>query len=406
MERDNKSRKIFAHVLNYGMNDLLLLLIPFVTIPLLSNHYGREAYGTFMLSKVIATSLGVLVDVGYRNVGIVGLTETKSLQEYFHVSTSLKFWIFISVGFVYLLVTLIFGLDSIFVILFLANIEFILIPRYLLIAKRWLTLMSKVFFVIAFLQIGGVLYVISHGHSIQSVALVFSSSYLVAGLLCFGYIKRKESDLVTMGLLTSLKVPEGFDQNKFYLGKNILGILKDKLAYFVTAGFVGNAAILEIDIGLRLINLLIRPFGIVNNLMIRNASANKLNRTYFNKQLKSTLVVAIMFVAITILLVPKLLPIIFVEDINYMPIGILVVSLVFLSFTTYVNSNILVLHKKTKDVFYSSVIVSIFYLGILGLLLSLNISEIISITISILSTYFVEALVAYYFKVNVRWSER
>lgn len=401
-----KHTQFLKHFLNYSFNDLLLLLIPLIIIPLISNTYGRELYGLFVVAKVIASSLGVVIDLGYRNIGIVGVEETDDYKEYFENSTSLKILVFITLGILYFIISLILDLKPIYFILYLSNIEFILIPRFLLISRRWLPLLSKVFFTLGTIQVCSILFIIYFKLSLIWIAAAFPFSYLIAGVVCFIGIKRKEKKLITYSLFTKIYLPKDRSRNLNYLGKNIIGIIKDKLAYLITQIFVGNTSILELDIGLRLINLFVKPYSIVNNLLIKSGSKNKFNRRYFDVQIKWILITSTILVLLTLFIAPKLLPIIFKEQLNYTPIFILIFSLIFLSISSFINSNILVLRNKTDKVFRATVVVTTYYLiSLIVLLKYTSLNPLLGITISITTTYFIEFLIVNYYKHNLQWEK-
>lgn len=394
------------HFVNYGINDVLLMLIPLIIVPLISNAYGREIYGAFVVAKIIAASLGTVVDLGYRNVGIVGIEETSDQKKYLENSTSLKFLAFLIIGFVYFIMSIVLDLDWIYVVLYLSNIEFILIPRYLLIARRWLPLLSKVFFTLGAIQVGLILFLVYHKFPILYVAFVFPLSYLIGGILCYIGINRNDKRLISFALITSVNIPKDHGRNLNYLGKNIVGILKDKLAYFITQVTVGNTSILELDIGLRLLALMVKPYSILNNLWIKSGSINKFSRNYFDTRLKWILITSIILVLGSIVLAPIMLPLVFNEHLNFKPIFILIGSLVFLSSSSFINSNILILRDKTDLVLRSTIIVTCYYLMSLFVLLRFtSMNSLYSIAISISLTYFFEFLIVYLYKRKLRWEK-
>lgn len=218
----NHRRQVFKNIFNLGLIDSISMVIPIVSLPLLTKSLESSAFGFYMLFITVVYFGHTIVDYGTQYSGIrqisLGISEKKSLAPIYEETQGMRFALLM----IYLCLVTIYGIFSSSVehILLLTLGSAIYLAGYILMSS-W------------FLQGTG---------QTSSLAIVSISTKLTHLFLIFLFVKSPEDlslaiylfSLMSLlgGLLLSFKIRIKLNA-RLFICKNVLTNLKDNFDVFV-----------------------------------------------------------------------------------------------------------------------------------------------------------------------------
>ena len=389
-----KKKRIIADYFNYGVFDIIAIVIPIIIIPLLVDVFGRTGFGEIVLARAYSGVAGVFIDFGYKNSGSKNIAGKNNNVLFLNTSLTIKFLIFILGGFIYGLLCFKFSNNPLFYFAFyLLNLQSILIPNFLYVGIGEFKILTKIGFIVSLIQILLFFILIKKYELLILVPLIYLISYIIGGVYSYFQLKKINKNYFKFIKIKKAFVP--WNENLVFVKKNSLGIIKDRLSYFIIGYFIGKASLLEFDIGMKLVNLLSRPISIFSNIIIRKSMELSANKNFFFKQLKYVIFFSFTIWCLSSLILPFVIEFILHEPIDISILIILSVSSIFLNITSFINSNGLLVFNKSKDIFRGMLLATMTFLLLLLILFQFEIIKpIYVIIIATVSTYLLESLYA------------
>lgn len=395
---------------NFGYITLLqifVVLIPLLTYPYLVRILGRELYGLVITAQVVASYVSLAIDFGFKSVTAKEVSiyrgDKKKLSEI--VSSVLVVRILICMASFIIYVAVINLVESykehnlLFFFSFLLIFNELLFPQFYFQGIEKMKRISLINIGTKTLFILLVFIFIKNESDYYLVPLLTSVGYFLGGVISLYIIFIKD------GL--SFYIPS-YDILKYYtidafpiFTTKVVASIKDKFSYILVGSFIGMSEVVIYDLGSKFTNLLVKPVTTLSMVLFPKMSKER-NVDLFWMILKYSFICIIALIAITNIILPKLVSLIISEQLDLLPLRIFLIAPLFLSISSYISSNLIIALGHNIYVFYSILITTIVYVSLTALAYYNNVLNSVLVFIGItVATYISEFIYRIYVSIKI-----
>lgn len=395
-------RKIVINFSSLAFVRILVMLTPFVYLPLLIRVLGVELYGSMVLYQSIAFLASAFIDFGFDLSATKRLSKIRFKLEKKNLVYSsvifIKLAIFLSVSLFVIVLSFLIDRDNILIIFIfiISTIESVFFSKWYFqgIEKMYLipiiTLTSRIF-LISFIF----LFVKSESDLIYYPLAILGSS-LISSFSSMYYVRFVDGVKISFQKQIILKL-YFFDSLPLFFSR-VFTLVSSKLSVFFINYFFGREYVAYYDVAEKIISILLIPLQMINQVLFPIVSRNK-SVTFV---LKTMAVIFPLFSSAAFILNVNsvyIFEIIDVED--YEKIGTILSILIFIipiqSLNYFLGNTILVVHGLTKEFTYSVVCSFIFLFVCLAAIFTFDIHNIESVAIAQVGAFGVMLVFRFYF---------
>ncbi|MGN8226123.1 oligosaccharide flippase family protein [Gracilimonas sp. BCB1] len=357
---------------NFGYISLLqifVVLIPLLTYPYLVRVLGKELYGLVITAQVVASYASLAIDFGFKRVSAKDVSihrgDKDKLSEIVSSVLVVRGLICLVSFLIYIgVINIVASYNEhfyLFIFSFLLVFNELLFPQFYF---QGIEKMKRISF-------------INIGTKTLFVALIFifiksqSDYYLVPLLTAIGYFLGGVISLYIIFIKDGLNffIPS-YDRLKYYtvdafpiFSTKVVASIKDKFSYILVGSFVGMSEVVIYDLGSKFTNLLVKPVTTLSMVLFPKMAKDR-NVDLFWKVLKYSFLAMIVLIAITNIILPKLVLLFIGESIDLLPLRVFLIAPLFLSVSSYISSNIIIAFGHNKYIFYSILVTTFVYVSL------------------------------------------
>lgn len=352
---------------------IFTLLVPLVTYPYLIRVLGAELYGWVITSQVLVSYFSLFIDYGFRKVTTRHISVNRSdLQKLSEIVSSVivvKFILWVISLMIYLII--IFCIqpyrEHILLFLFSYGITFndLLFPQFYFqgIEKmKYVTMLNivikSIFLVLTFLFI-------SSQADYFLVPVFLSIGSLLGGIIAFYIMFYRHGLSFSFPSIGTLRYYTKDATPVFCT--DMICTIKDKLNYFLIGGTLNMSDVAIYDLGSKLMNVVARLVSVIGVALFPRMARER-NILLFKKSGGLIVLVTLAFILVLELLLPIIVPFLYAEKIDLLPIRLYLLAPLFLELSSFISSNLFIALGYNKFVLYSIVFTTIIYVTILSLM--------------------------------------
>ncbi|WP_162270792.1 oligosaccharide flippase family protein [Photobacterium damselae] len=348
----NDRKEIVKNLISLGSLDILSLLIPLLTMPILTRALGVSKYSEFLLFVTILAFGQTVVDFGVNFVGIRDVSKTincseKIRRKYTEYQT-IRF-LFLIIYIALLIVYFYFSMGSV-----IYNIQFI-IPYflgYILLSSWFYQAINKANILLCFtllIQITIAIYIvffINEKTSLEMLKYSYSYSYLFIGMLSFSYIylKYRVDVLCFNTCIIKNKISNGY---KVFIGI-LAPNLYNSLPFIIVGGIYSSSEFSSYAIAMKICGVLFTIQNVISKSIypvISRTSSIKVGSI-----IKSNLLVSLPFVFIFYFFSNPILEFVLnIELYNTFYIKVLLLSMIFVGLANSLTSGYFLPNKLDNE---------------------------------------------------------
>jgi PST family polysaccharide transporter len=138
--------------------------------------------------------------------------------------------------------------------------------------------------------------------------------------------------------------------------------IKDKFNYFLISSILGGQQLVIYDLGLKFNNLLVKPASIISRVLYPQMAISK-NPEVLKKIVLRILILMILVIVLFNLFLEPIVGYFLNENINLLPFRLFSLASLFLSISTLIASNGILIFGRNKDLLISIIVTTIVYIG-------------------------------------------
>lgn len=325
-------KEITRNLLSLGSVDLFGLLIPIITMPILSRALNIDIYGQYMLFLTVATFGQTIVDYGVQYIGVREVNQSNEKTKIYEELQGVRFALFIIfILFLYLYYE--FFSDSIYNLDFFCSIVaylfgYIFLSAWFLIGVGkshvllFFSLVSKIINLLV------ILFLVKEPQDVVTAIYSFSIPSLFFGIVAYIYIFIKFSCKPCSFKSLLLRLRNGFDV--------FVGILSPNLYNSIPIMILGSISnpidFAKFAIASRLCNVIVTALNVLAKSIFPIISKFRDNNSYIKYILYSNLMVIIPMIAFVFLFGEDVISIFLGKEyaINNIYLNVLVISTFFI----------------------------------------------------------------------------
>lgn len=378
------------------------MLVPLITYPYLIRVLGADLYGWVITAQILVSYATLFIDYGFRKVTARHISvhrgDVDKLSEIVSAVTIVKMLLWVFAFVLYLLI--IFIIPSykehllLFLITFGLTFNELLFPQFYFqgIEKmKYITILNilikSVFVVLTFMFIDS-----KDDYILVPLFLTFGS--ILGGAIAF-YIMFYQHKLSFMIPTKSTLKYYTKDATPVFC-TDMICTIKDKLNYFLIGGMLSMGDVALYDLGSKIMNVVARFVSVIGVAMFPRMSKDK-NIRLFMKTGGLIIWLTVIIVVILQLFLPFIVPFLYAEKVDLLPIRLYLLAPLFLEVSSYISSNLFIAQGYNKYVLYSIIFTTIIYILILIVMwVGGYLSTVIAFVIMALASYVVELLYRIY----------
>ena len=381
-----------------GLLQVFTMLVPLITYPYLIRKLGKDLYGWVIIAQMLSGYFSIFIDFGFRKVSARHISihrdDKSKLSEI--VSSILTFrgmlWI---VGLaLYLGVVLLVPSYRAFFLLFLFSYGLtfneLLFPQFYyqgIEQMRYITIVNIIIKTVFVLLI----FVFIRQPSDYLLVPVFTTiGCLIGGLVSIRIIFVNHGIRFYIPRFSVIK-HYTMDSAPVFL-TDMLTMVKDKLNYFLIGGVLGAAEVTVYDLGSKIMNLISKFISVISTALFPRMARAR-NVKLFKKVAVGIFGVSVLLVIFLNLFLPVIVPLLYSEEIDLMPIRLFTLAPLFVELSSFISSNLFIAFGYNKYVLYSIIVTTSAYLLALGIMfLTGRLQGVVAFVLLALIGYLIELL--------------
>lgn len=378
------------------------MLIPLITYPYLIRVLGAELYGWVITSQVLVGYFSLFVDYGFRKVTAryvsINRNNLQKLSEIVSSVMLVKLILWVISLMVYLII--IFCIqpyrEHILLFLFSYGITFneFLFPQFYFQGIEKMKYVTALNIFIKLIFVALIFLFIDSRDDYFFVPIFLSIGNLFGGIIalyiifCYHHLSFYIPSTKVLRYYTKDATP--------VFCTDMICTIKDKLNYFLIGGTLGMRDVAIYDLGSKLMNVVARLISVIGVALFPRMAREK-NILLFKKSGALIVLVTIIFVVVLEMLLPIIVPFLYAEKIDLLPIRLYLLSPLFLELSSFISSNLFIALGYNKYVLYSIIFTTFIYIVILSLMwISGYLSTVTAFVILALVSYVSELLYRIY----------
>jgi len=391
-----KHRLIFENLTYLSFLQVFLLIYPLITYPYLVKVLGRDLYGVVLTAQMLASYASLFVDFGSNLVCAkhvsINRNNPEKLSEVLSNVLAIRFVIFILFFIIYVAICAIVPIYKTNIWIFLLTYGFVtnelFFPQFFFQGLEKMKVITIINVVTKLLLVILIFVLVKSKEDVLLVPLIYSFGFFIGGIISLYQIIHVMKIKIVKPTWRASKIY--IKDSSAIFATNLIMTIKDKINYFLVGSFVGMSEVVVYDLGIRLNNMIQKPYTILCQVLFprfaRNRSTKQLGKTFL--------------ISFCITLIPVIIANLFLDEIALfflhehvalLPLRLLLMAPLILSIS-YVIANIMfVAYGYNRYAFYSIVVTTIAYIfSLMFFWLSNNLSSILSFVYVAMISYMAE----------------
>jgi len=390
-------KKFIENFLSLSLLRVFTLVVPLVTYPYLIRTLGSEKYGLVMWAWSIVSFFILFINFGFdlsvtKYISINRDNKNKISEI---VSTTLaakNLLFFISFLFFLIILNIIPQMEKhtkLFLYTFSLTLGETLMPIWYFqgIEKMRYTAIITAFVKIGFAAL--VFIIIKNQNDYLKVPILYAIASLISALIAYYLIFSKDNiHLIKPKIYNIIYYIK--DSVALFFSSS-LSVIKDNLTIIFIEKFLGLSVVAYFDIAQKFVNILITPFHILASVLFPYISKTKDFKLLKKVTLISS-IVAIILCVLTFIFKNKIVQFLYGKENNQIEIllSVLSLSIIFANISSLLGTNGLIVARRNKKLFLSSLYGTVFYVCFLiGLVLFSKIS-VVNVAICVIIGYIID----------------
>lgn len=343
------------------------LIAPLITYPYLVGVLGIDLYGMVLTAQVLVNYATLLIEFGSnfvcaKNVSI-HQNDKKKLSEIVSSVLITRFLLWVISFFVYMAVVWVIPNYRTYWPLFLSSylmtLQELLFLQFFFQGIEKLKIVSLLTIIVKLVFVFFVFIFVKEQSDYLYVPILYGVGYMLSGLIALYIVFCK------MGI--RFVIPSFKQQWRYVkecspiLATNLVCTIKDKFNYMFVGAFVSMGDVVIYDLGLKLMEVLLKPTNVMTTVLLPRFAKNK---SVDNLKFTILFVFSINFIAVVVfnIFMGEIVVFFLHEQIDLLPLRLLSVVPLFLGASVVLANNFMIGFGYNQYVFYSILITTFAYL--------------------------------------------
>lgn len=361
---------IINNLIFVGLVQVFGLLAPLITYPYLVDVLGMELYGAVISAQVLVSYATLVIEFGSnsicaKNISIYRDNKSK-LSEIISSVLTTRFILWIGCFFIYTSIVLFVPAYREYLVLFLLSYLMttneLLFPQFYFQGIEKMKTVSLLNILVKAVFILFVFLFVKQKSDYLIVPAMYALGFALAGIIALYIIfKKHKIKFHLFSVKTQLKY---FRECSPILATDLVCTIKDKFNYMLVGMYMGMSNVVVYDLGFKLMGLASKPSTIITTVLLPRFAQNRNVRKLQHVLIFVFLMSVSMVVVMNVFLEP-IVAFFLRQEVDLLPIRLFSIVPIFLSPSVIIANNFFIGFGYNRFMFYSIVITTLIYLGLL-----------------------------------------
>lgn len=363
-------KTIINNLIFVGLVQVFGLLAPLITYPYLVDVLGMELYGAVISAQVLVSYATLVIEFGSnsicaKNISIYRDNRSK-LSEIISSILTTRFIFWIGCFFIYTSVVLFVPAYRKYLVLFLLSYLMttneLLFPQFYFQGIEKMKTVSLLNILVKIVFIFLIFLFVKQKSDYLIVPVMYALGFALAGIIALYIIFKKHKIKFH---LSSVKTQlDYFKECSPILATDLVCTIKDKFNYMLVGMYMGMSNVVVYDLGFKLMGLASKPSAIITTVLLPRFAQNR-NVRKLQHVLIFVFLMSVSMVVVMNLFLGPIVTFFLRQEVDLLPIRLFSIVPIFLSPSVIIASNFFIGFGYNRFMFYSIVITTLIYLGLL-----------------------------------------
>jgi PST family polysaccharide transporter len=370
-EKLKNNKKLISNFSYLSIFQVFSITAPLITYPYLMNVLGRELLGHVLFAQTIMSYLTLLVDFGFRNLGVKYIAicddDKRCLGKVLSSILQIRLYLFLFGLLVLLIAIATLSIPKDYKLLYLfstgAALTGILYPEFYFLGVEKMRYVTIINVLSRIVSIALLFLIVRSPHDFLFVPLLNTIGIIVGGVFSWYIIISKHRISLKIqplnGLLCYIK-----DSFTLFLSDAIISI-KDRFTVLFIGLCLGMGEIPIYDLGIKIVTVLNKPSEMMNTVILPIISKGK-NLDLLLKYIKIIFFLTVIFSFVIFLLLPIIVSFFIRSSVELLPLQLMLLIPTVLCVSYTLATNYLIVFGLNKLLLLGMFLTTIFYLILVG----------------------------------------